>query len=45
MTTLKTTIAAALLVMAAANQVIPYQCETDTECEREAAIRCWILCQ
>jgi hypothetical protein len=45
MTTLKTTIAAALLVMAAANQAITYKCETDTECEREAALRCWNLCQ
>jgi len=47
MTTLKAITAAVLLVMAAAaaNQAIPYQCETDTECEREAAIRCWILCQ
>jgi len=45
MTTVKTTIAAALLVLAAANQAIPYQCETDTECQQEAELRCWILCQ
>jgi hypothetical protein len=47
MTALKTITAAALLVMAAAaaNHAIPYQCETDTECEREAAARCWMLCQ
>jgi hypothetical protein len=47
MTAFKTIAAAALLILAAAaaNQAIPYQCETDTECEREAALRCWVLCQ
>ena len=47
MTAFKTITAAALLVIAAAaaNNARPYQCETDTECEREAATRCWILCQ
>jgi hypothetical protein len=23
----------------------PYQCDTDTECEVEAALRCFILCE
>ena len=47
MTAFKTITAAALLVIAAAaaNNARPYQCETDTECEREAAARCWILCE
>ena len=47
MTTLKAITAAALLVMAAAaaNEARPYDCQTDTECQQEAAARCWILCQ
>lgn len=47
MTTLKTIAAAALLIIAAAaaNSAIGYDCTTDTECEAEAAARCWILCQ
>ena len=47
MTALKAITAAALLVLAAAaaNEARPYQCETDTECQQEAALRCWIFCQ
>jgi hypothetical protein len=46
MTTFKTMAAIALLMMAAAaDYTMPYQCETDTECQQEAAARCWILCQ
>jgi len=47
MNTLKAITAAALLIMAAAaaSNAIPYDCQTDTECEAEAAARCWILCQ
>jgi hypothetical protein len=47
MTAFKTIAAAALLVIAAAaaNHARPYDCNTDTECEQQAAARCWILCQ
>jgi hypothetical protein len=47
MTAFKTITAAALLVIAAAaaNNAIPYDCNTDTECEAAEAMRCWILCQ
>lgn len=47
MTAIKTITAAALLVIAAAaaNNAIPYECNTDTECEAATAARCWILCQ
>jgi hypothetical protein len=47
MTALKTITAAALLVIAAAaaNNAIPYDCHTDTECEAAEAARSWILCQ
>jgi hypothetical protein len=47
MTTLKTTIAAILILaaLAAVNYSRPYDCTTDSECEAEEAARCWILCQ
>lgn len=47
MTATRLTLAALLLLVAAqaASLATPYACETDTECEREEAARCWIFCQ
>jgi hypothetical protein len=36
--------ALALASILAAHEA-PYQCDTDTECETEAALRCFILCE
>jgi hypothetical protein len=39
----KAILAAAIIAALAA--ATPYQCNTDTECEAEQALRCFILCQ
>lgn len=36
---------ALLLLAQLYNMARPYQCETDTECEAEAAARCLFLCE
>jgi hypothetical protein len=38
-------LAALALASILAAQESPYQCDTDTECETEAALRCFILCE
>jgi hypothetical protein len=38
-------LAALALASILAAQESPYRCDTDTECETEAALRCFILCE